>query len=99
MVAITCNDPAPAKSCSLKKYAAYTWQPKDESGKLLLKYPVINYCPEFFSILKSHDEKVREIEADGSGDKKKNVLNLRSRGRNPKYFAHNNVATGGITRY
>ncbi|KAI0886464.1 uncharacterized protein GGS22DRAFT_157909 [Annulohypoxylon maeteangense] len=60
------------------KSAAYLSQ-WDPATKRPRQWPWINYCPPFFDILKSHEDKVKEIDNDKTGRKKLNTKNLRTR--------------------
>ncbi|KAI1125564.1 hypothetical protein F5Y10DRAFT_294542 [Nemania abortiva] len=66
-VTITCGDPKNECGTGPAYYI------NDES----LKFPYINYCPTFFSILRSHDAMWADVR-NGPAEKKQNVRNLRS---------------------
>ncbi|KAI9847632.1 MAG: hypothetical protein M1837_002206 [Sclerophora amabilis] len=68
-VALSCLDPKGI--CKSGKYGAYFDTANRDYG-----YPLVEFCPEFFTVLVSHDEAVKKIDEDQN--LQQNVANLRS---------------------
>jgi len=72
-VSVSCQDFF--GDCSQGLFAGYT-----DNSKTKSKYPLIVYCPAFFTHLKTHAEQVAAIQSDRTGQLRLNVRNLRSQG-------------------